>query len=149
MIANEKVENEVKEVLKKYWQAWEDLNFDKIMELYSDDSGFASIGTGAHEISLDLEKLKRGIIHDLKEIKDIRFETKWIKVSNVENVAWAATGFTATIRTEKGQIDLPSRLTAVFVKKGGKWLIVQTHFSNPNPNQRKDEAVPDASNSSV
>lgn len=52
--------------------------------------------------------------------------------------AWLATNLDFRMTTPNGTVTQPYRALVVFLKEGGAWRMVQTHFSNGMPQGRED-----------
>ena len=70
----------------------------------------------------------------------IRYE--WMSVSAAGDVAWAATDAAFELSVNGQEMSFPARITFVLEKHGGRWLIVQSHFSLPSAGQEEGEAFP-------
>ena len=57
--------------------------------------------------------------------------------------AWAATDATFKAQVGEEELTLEGRLTLVLENRGGKWLIVQGHFSLPAAAQAEGESFPE------
>ena len=124
-----------KNLIREYYQAWSSANTDKPAPLYAKEADlvFYDIAplkyTGWQEYKLGVQKnLFDNLASGALTPKDD------LKVTRRGNLAWTTvTGhFSAKMKDGKS-MELETRHTAIWEKRGGKWLIVHEHFSAPLP----------------
>ncbi len=124
-----------KDLIRQYYEAWNSVNTDKPAPLYAKEADlvFYDIAplkyTGWQEYKLGVQKnLFDNLASGALTAKDD------LKVTRRGNLAWTTvTGhFSAKMKDGKS-MEIDTRHTAIWEKRGGKWLIVHEHFSAPLP----------------
>ena len=101
-----------------------------------------AIGTREDEKSLGLDEVRTHLERDLAQSEAISIEPGWTSVSAAGSVAWVAGDGIIHVKASGQEISFPGRFTAVLEQREGRWLIVQRHFSVPNPEQAEGESFP-------
>lgn len=110
--------------------------------LFASDPDIVMYGTGKDEKRIGTSEIKVQVERDWAQSESTALSFEWTSVSAAGNVAWVATDATFRIKEGGQEIVLPARMTAVFEKRDGKWLIVQSHFSLPATEQTEGESFP-------
>ena len=142
MKADAKTEAEVMSILNKLIEGYESRDMDSVLSCYAPDPDLVCIGTGVDEKRIGLNEVKAQLERDLAQSAAISVEQGWSSVSAAGSVAWVAADATIHVKASGQEISFPGRLTAVLEKRGGKWLIVQRHFSVPDREQAAGESFP-------
>ena len=130
--ANKNNDGEFKTLIDRYFVAWSSLNPDNAAPLYAKNpdlvfydiaplkyTGWAEYDKGVRNVLGGFESLKLTPNHDLK-------------VTRRGNVAWTTLTFHLSAKQKGGgQMEMDGRHTAIWERRGGKWLIVHEHFSAP------------------
>jgi ketosteroid isomerase-like protein len=124
---------EFKELIREYYEAWSSANTDKPAPLYAKDPDlvFYDVAplkyTGWDEYKVGVQKnLFDGMASGALTAKDD------LKVNRRGNVAWTSvTGHLSAKMKDGKAMELDIRHTAIWEKRGGKWLIVHEHVSAP------------------
>jgi len=125
---------EFKTLTDRYFTAWSSLNPDNAAPLYAKDAdlifydiaplkytGWAEYNKGVRNVLGGFESLNLTPNSDLK-------------VTRRGNIAWTTVTFHLSAKQKGGgQMELDGRHTAIWERRGGKWLIVHEHFSAPLP----------------
>jgi ketosteroid isomerase-like protein len=121
-----------KTLIDRYSSAWSSLNPDNAAPLYAKNAdlvfydiaplkytGWAEYDQGVRKVLGGFESLKLTPNNDLK-------------VARRGNIAWTTVTFHLSAKQKGGaQMEMDCRHTAIWEKRGGKWLIVHEHFSAP------------------
>ena len=129
------VEAAVLATIKASWDAYRRRAVDEVLSYYTSDADLVAVGTGGEERFVGPDSLKAGLVHDFSQGHDADLTIAWASVSGTGNVAWVAADCIAEVTAGIRKVTVPCRLTAVLEQKGGKWLIMQTHFSLPTGGQ--------------
>ena len=123
-----------KPLIDNYWQAWSTLDPDKAAPMYAQD---------ADAVFFDISPLKYNGWNEYKEGVKKVFATAAsasfaanddLKATRRGNVAWTSSTFHGTVNQKDGKtMQLQGRHTAIWEKRGGKWIIVHEHVSAPLP----------------
>ena len=142
MKADAKTQAEVVEVLNRFAEGNAKRDWNTIRPIFASDPDVVLVGTGKDEKRIGLNEIKTQAERDWAQSESAEISFGWTSVSASGNVAWVASD--ATIRAKAGgqEIALTGRLTAVLERRGGKWLIVQLHFSLPAGGQAEGESFP-------
>ncbi len=124
---------EFKELIREYYEAWSSANADKPAPLYAKDPDlvFYDVAplkyTGWDEYKVGVQKnLFDAMVSGTLTAKDD------LKVNRRGNVTWTTvTGHLSAKMKDGKAMELDIRHTAIWEKRGGKWLIVHEHVSAP------------------
>ena len=125
---------EFKILIDRYNTAWSSLNPDNASPMYAKDAalvfydlaplkytGWAEYDKGVRSMFSTFETLKLTANDDLK-------------VERRGNIAWTTVTFHLSAKQKTaGPFEMEGRHTAIWEKRGGKWLIVHEHVSAPLP----------------
>lgn len=125
---------EFKALLDRYASAWGSLNPDNAAPFYAKESdlvfydltplkysGWSEYDKGVRLVFSGFETLTMTSRDDLK-------------VTRHGNFAWTTATVHVSMKEKSGKLmELDTRHTAIWEKRGGKWLIVHEHFSAPLP----------------
>lgn len=131
MKASPEVEQAVLTTLTESWDAYRRQEADEVISFYTDDEDLVAIGTGRDERFLGRESLRQGLVKDFSQGHEAKLVITWASVSQAGQVAWVAAECVAEVNLGCQTARVPGRLTAVFEQRGGRWCIMQTHFSLP------------------
>jgi ketosteroid isomerase-like protein len=133
-MASDTATGEFKQLIDQYWKAWSTLDPDKPAVMYVQN---------ADAVFYDITPLKYNGWNEYKEGVKKLFATAAsasfaanddLKVTRKGNIAWTTSTFHGTINRKDGKtMQLQGRHTAIWEKRGGKWLIVHEHVSAPLP----------------
>ena len=128
-------DREFQTLIQRYYDAWNTLDVDKAGEFYAKDADL---------VFYDITPLKYQGWAEYKEgVKKSFFDKMTsgklipnndLKVARRGNIAWTTLTFhlSAVLKTG-GAMEIDARHTAIWVKRGGKWLVVHEHVSTPLP----------------
>ncbi len=142
MTASPKVKKAVLLVLKQYWKAYEEQDARAILDLTVPDEDAVFIGTGKDEIVYGPKGLRKALKRDFSQTQSTRVTMKNVLVSSAGDAAWLYGECRMKAVTPAETMVLGGRFTAVFEKRGEKWLIAQSHFSVPDIQQAPGESFP-------
>jgi ketosteroid isomerase-like protein len=125
---------EFKELIDRYSSAWSSLDPSNAAPLYAKDpdlvfydiaplkyAGWAEYDQGVRKVLGGFETLKLTPNNDLK-------------VTRRGNIAWTTVTHHLSAKLKGGNaMESDVRQTAIWERRGGKWLIVHEHFSAPLP----------------
>jgi len=122
-------------LIQRYYDAWNSLDVEKAGEFYAKDAGlifyditpFEYHGWAAYK-----EGVKQAFFDKMTSAKLI--PNNDLRVTRRGNVAWTTVTFhlSGALKTG-GAMELDARHTAIWVKRGGRWLVVHEHISVPLP----------------
>ena len=126
---------EFKALIDRYYAAWSSMNTDNAAPLYAKDADL---------VFYDIAPLKyNGWQEYAPGVKKNFFDSATsarltpnddLKVTRRGNIAWTSVTFHISVKLKNGQnLDLDGRHTAIWEKRGTKWLIVHEHISAPIP----------------
>ena len=124
---------EFKELIRQYYVSWSSANTDKPAPLYAKDPDLVFYDVAPLKYT-GWEEYKQGVQKNLFDnlVSGSLTPKDDLKVNRRGNIAWTTvTGhFSAKMKDGKS-MELETRHTAIWEKRGGKWLIVHEHFSAP------------------
>jgi uncharacterized protein (TIGR02246 family) len=110
---------------------------------FGDDDDVIPLGTGADEIAVGRDAIRHMIQRDFEEAEQVRVELGDVRVAAAGDVAWAVMPKAAVEVTVGGQEEsIPLRITAVFQRTDGPWLIRHAHVSAPMAGQETGHSFP-------
>ena len=109
---------------------------------------FSLIGTGKHEVYLDLDTFLVGFERDQEEAQGITFEVldEYCEARPLGEDACLVLG-TLWVRERADEpkpllAEMDTRFSLIFRYEDGRWLLVHLHHSTPNVDQRREEYYP-------
>ena len=142
MKASKKTETEVKNVLKGFAESYERRDLEGVLARVAPDEDVVLYGTGADEKRVGLQEIRKQVERDWAQTDEIAMEFDSISVSGADSFAWAAADGFFKARVNGQEMSMPARLTCVFERRNGDWLIVQSHFSTPATSQEEGASLP-------
>ena len=109
------------------------------MGLWTTDADLVAIGTGADELRLGPEELRRGLRRDFEQAENIETAIEWLSISAAGNVAWSAANARLTATVNGEATTIACRMTNVYEKRNGTWRIMLLHLSLPR--QSKNQVI--------
>jgi ketosteroid isomerase-like protein len=142
MKADAQTEAEIKALVEDVWKEYARKDIDACLGLWTSDPDLVAIGTGADELRLGPEELRRGLRRDFEQAENIEITTEWLRISAAGNVAWSAANVRLTATVSGDTATLLCRLTNVYEKRNGTWRIMQLHLSLPAEEQESGHSWP-------
>lgn len=99
-------------------------------------------GSGPDEVAESRSDLESAIRRDLAQAGKISVTFSGCQVSVRGDVAWMMGICQFRVVVNRSLQVLDGRMSAVFVREGGKWLIAQSHFAMPSGDQGTGESYP-------
>jgi ketosteroid isomerase-like protein len=128
-------EAEFKTMIDQYYAAWSTLNPDKAAKYYAKDADLIFFDVAPLKYNAWSE-YRAGVIKAFTETMSSGKLTPNddLKVTQRGTVVWTTVTFHLSATPKAGgAMELECRHTAIWEKRGGKWLIVHEHVSAPLP----------------
>lgn len=126
---------EFKELIHQYYEAWSSGSVEKPAPLYAKDANLVFFDVAPLKYN-GWEEYKQGVQKNFFDNMTSATLTPKddLAITRRGNVAWTTvTGhISAKMKDGKG-LEADIRHTAIWEKRGGKWLIVHDHLSTPMP----------------
>ena len=125
---------EFKTLIDRYYAAWSSLNPDNAAPFYAKDADlvFYDIAPLKYAGWAEYDKGVRFMIAGFETGK--LTHNSDLKVTRRGNIVWTSVTFHLSAKLKSGgQMEMEGRHTAIWEKRGGKWLIVHEHVSAPLP----------------
>jgi ketosteroid isomerase-like protein len=135
MKASPQTQEGVQATLQQWKDAYSQRDLDGALAVIAPDEDVVGIGTGLDEWRVGPEQFKTQIERDFAQSEALSVEYEPLVVSEAGSVAWVAGRATVQARVEGQDQMLTGRFTAVLEHRGGRWLLMQTHFSLPAAEQ--------------
>jgi ketosteroid isomerase-like protein len=131
--ADVKTEKAILGLLKGFSDNFSMKDIDGMLSLFADEADVVMLGSEDWEMGLGSKNLRPVFKRLFSRKETSRWEWKWRSVSSSGAVAWVLA--TGDVHTQSGKSETlsPYRLSAVFEKRGDKWLWMQFHGSEPMP----------------
>jgi ketosteroid isomerase-like protein len=143
MKADVQTEAEIKALVEGvWWKEYARKDVEACMSVWTSDPDVVAIGTGADELRLGPEGLRRGLRRDFEQAENVEITTEWLRISAAGNVAWSAANIQLTATVNGETVTLACRLTNVYEKRNGTWRIMQLHLSLPEAEQESGHSWP-------
>lgn len=127
--ADNQIEKEIQDTLKKYADAYEKRDVKTIMSLFSTDPKVIFIDGISEFPIVGQDQIKMTFEREFSQIQTSRIEfTKTYVGGSVDN-AWFTTSLIGHIKVENQESPIPALWSGVMQKSAGKWVIIQSHFS--------------------
>lgn len=143
MRADANTEAAVIAALKNCMEAYAKRDTGALMELYAPDPDVVIIGTGLDEKRIGIEEIIAQAERDWSQSEAMSFELGSYTVSAAGSVAWMAADCIVHATIGENDVSFKLRFTAVFEKRGDRWLIMQSHGSAPMPDQTEGKSFPE------
>jgi ketosteroid isomerase-like protein len=135
MKASPQTQQGVQATLQQWKDAYSQRDLDGALAVIAPDEDVVAIGTGQDEWRVGPEQFKTQIERDFAQSEALSVEYEPLVVSEAGPVAWVAGRATAQARVDGQDQRLTGRFTAILEHRGGRWLLMQTHFSLPAAEQ--------------
>ncbi len=142
MKADAQIEAEIKALVDDMWRAYARKDLEACMRYYTSDPDLIAIGTGADELRLGPDELKRSLERDFQQVEDVEVTVEWLRLSAAGDVAWSAANVQMLATIGNQQATLPCRMTNVYEKRDGTWRIMLSHLSLPATEQEPGQSWP-------
>ncbi len=123
------IEKEVKDWLNAYAKAYEKKDLNALMSMIAPDATTVFVDSDPQGRHVGADAIKNAYQTEFGQIQSVVLEYTWLSASSKGDLAWFATELTAKVDLGKEKFQVPGRWTGVLEKRGGKWLIIQSHFS--------------------
>ncbi len=125
--ADAKTETELLDVLKRFSQAFSKRDAGGIIELFASDADTVFLGSSEGMVIGRVEL--KGLLERIFAHSFASWDLGFWSVSMKDSVAWVTADTVMHARVKGVDITRPYRITAVFEKRGEKWLLMQYHGS--------------------
>ena len=129
------LEAEFKTLIAEYYAAWSTLNPDNAAKFYAKDADLVFYDVAPLKYNAWAE-YRAGVIKAFTETMSSGKLTPKddLKINQRGDVVWTTVTFHLSAKPKAGgEMEIDCRHTAIWEKRGGKWLIVHEHVSAPLP----------------
>lgn len=140
MHADPLIAAEVDQVIRHMLAAYKDRDISALMRHFAPDEDVSLVGTGGDELRVGLTQVREQIERDWLQTDGISISYAVRTLSAAGVVAWALLEGAFNITAEGQAMDLPARISLIFEKRHGVWLIVHGHFSTPAAGQAQGQS---------
>ena len=144
MEADAKTKAEILKTVREMWKAYGRLDADGVLAFYAPDPDIVVVGSGADEVYIGPKQAKKGLKRDFAQARSVKVGLTKVRISAAGKVAWLAASCHFTAYVTGCTVEMAGRLTAVFEKRKGRWLILQSHFAMPYAGQAAGQSFPGA-----
>lgn len=127
--ADAQIEKEIQDTLKNYSEAYGKRDIKAIMGFFSTDPNVILIDGISEFPVVGQEQIKITFERDFSQIQASRIEFTKTYVGGKGDTAWFTTSLIGHIKVENQESPIPALWSGVMQKIGGKWVILQSHFS--------------------
>jgi len=142
MKADAQTEAEIKSLVEDVWEEYARKDLEACMGLWTTDADLVAIGTGADELRLGPEELRRSLRRDFEQAENIKTAIEWLSISAAGKVAWSAANARLTATVNGEATTIACRMTNVYEKRNGTWRIMLLHLSLPAAEQESGHSWP-------
>jgi ketosteroid isomerase-like protein len=135
MNASPQTQAAVQATLQQWKDAYTQRDLDRALAVIAPDDDVVGIGTGPDEWRVGPEEFRAQIERDFAQSEALSLNYEPLVVSEAGPVAWVAGRATVQARIDGQDLTLTGRFTAILEQRGGRWLLMQTHFSLPAAEQ--------------
>ena len=139
MRADPKTEAEVRKATEAIFEAYSRKDADALLSMMIPGDDAFTFGPGDGDRCQGVEEHRASLEWDFSVAQGPRYELQWLKVWSHGDVAWVAGEWIFTARLPDGEVQNCGRGTAVFIRRQGRWLLAQNHFSLGAPDLNIDE----------
>lgn len=129
--------NEFKLMIDEYYTAWSTLNPDNAAKYYAKDANIVFYDVAPLKYN-SWSEYRAGVIKAFTETMSSGKLTpnQDLQVTMRGNIVWTTVTFHLSAKPKAGgEMEIDCRHTAIWEKRGSKWLIVHEHISAPLPGQ--------------
>lgn len=133
--AKSALEAEFKTLIAQYYAAWSTLDPDKAAKYYAKDADLVFFDVAPLKYNAWSE-YRAGVIKAFTEVMSSGKLTpnNDLKINQRGNLVWTTVTFHLSATPKAGgSMEIECRHTAIWEKRGNKWLIVHEHVSAPLP----------------
>lgn len=127
--ADAQIEQEIKETLKRYAEAYEKRDVKALVGFFSTDPNVIMIDGISEFPIVGIDQIKITFDRDFSQIQASRIEYTKTYVGGKGDTAWFTTSLIGHIKVENQESPIPALWSGVMQKKDGRWFIMQSHFS--------------------
>ena len=122
------LEQEIKDFVQKYTEAFQAKDLDAIMAMYAEDA--VLLGTGPGERFVGMEEIKGAYIEYFKAFDKEEATLTWYKAGSHGDVVWASGMSHVNTYMKNQKREFALNWSLVLVKLDGTWKFAQRHISN-------------------
>ncbi|MBI3543041.1 MAG: nuclear transport factor 2 family protein [Deltaproteobacteria bacterium] len=111
--------------------AYSNGDYRRVTSMYVPDPGVVAFGPSVGEKWIGPEAIAWAYARDFRNFPDSELEFNWASIAGRDGVAWVAADCKAHVKIDGRVLRVDGRFTAVFERRGDRWLIAQSHFSFP------------------
>ncbi|MBI3556067.1 MAG: nuclear transport factor 2 family protein [Deltaproteobacteria bacterium] len=126
-----KTETQIMAALMALTHAYASGDYRRVLALYAPDADTVAFGPTIGEKWIGPAAIAAAYERELKNYPESDLEFVWVSISSVGAVAWVAADCKAHVKVDGRVLLLEGRFSAVFERRGERWLIMHSHFSFP------------------
>ncbi|MEK6302625.1 MAG: nuclear transport factor 2 family protein [Acidobacteriota bacterium] len=129
--------SEFKKMIEDYYTAWSTLNPDNAAKYYAKDADIVFYDVAPLKYN-SWSEYRAGVIKAFTEpmLSGKLTPNDDLKATRRGNIVWTTVTFHLSAKPKAGEaLEVDCRHTAIWEKRGSKWLIVHEHVSAPLPGQ--------------
>lgn len=142
MRADNQTEAAVMAVFHRFFEAYAAGDPGAAMGTLVQDPDVVFLGAGQDERKVGPLEARAQMERDLSQAEGVSFKDEWRHVSAAGDVVWMAADGPLSWTAGGTQVSAPGRISVVFVKQNGRWLIAQFHFSFIDLRQAEGQSFP-------
>lgn len=126
---------EFKKLIAEYYKAWSSMNPNNASKFYAKDAGLVFYDIAPLQYH-GWDEYKAGVMKAFIEpsVSAVLTPNDDLIVNRRGTIAWTTVTFHLSAKAKAGgATEVDARHTAIWEKRGGKWLIVHEHVSAPLP----------------
>ncbi len=133
------IEKEVKDWLNAYAKAYEKKDLNALMSMIAPDNSAIFIDSSPQGRYIGADAIKNAYQAEFPQIQSVVMEPTWVTASAKGDLAWFAADLNAKVDLGKEKFVVPGRWTGVLEKRGGKWVIILSHFSYTAQDEKEEK----------
>lgn len=131
-----KTEKQVKDFLGRQMKAFDHRNLKALMGMLAPDASVVMLGNAPDDRWVGPDAIKKAYESQMSQYESETAALENTSIGARGTIAWFATQVRLVQKTKThGQTRLWINWTGVLEKRGGTWLLVQSHFSFPTRKQ--------------
>jgi ketosteroid isomerase-like protein len=141
---NELTAANVTELFDRFGTAYSAKDVDAVMQLISTDPDTVMVGTGADEVRIGPDEIRRQVEQDVGQADELSLTLGTTRVSVRGEVAWAFAEPVVEVTAGGEHVRMPMRLTAVVTAEADRLVIRSAHVSVAFAEQEAGQSFADA-----
>ena len=129
-------DQEIEDFLQHRLDAISNKDLNALMDTLAPDDDVVMLGNSHDERWVGREQIKEIFAKQISEFESETSKLIWRSIGYKGDIAWFSGAVLVNKQTKEGSAELKLNWSGVMEKRGGKWMLLQSHFSLPVPDSQ-------------